>query len=44
MADLVQCPNELKLTGNLDENWHVFKRQWQIYCDAVETEKKTDKH
>ena len=43
MANLVQLPKELKLTGNIAENWRVFKRQRQIYCDAVEIEKKTDK-
>ena len=43
MAELVQRPKELTLSGNIAENWRKFKRQWDLYSDATEVEKKTPK-
>lgn len=34
----VRQPDELKLTGNVDENWRVFKQCSELYALAIELE------
>ena len=41
--DKLQPPNELRLTGNLAENWRRFKQQFEIYQIASGLDKKDAK-
>ena len=36
-------PNELKLTGNVEENWTRFKQRLDLYLIATNSDKKEDK-
>jgi hypothetical protein len=36
-------PNELKLTGNVSENWKRFKQEYEIFLAAADLDSKADK-
>ena len=35
-------PAHLKLTGNVDSNWHVFRQRFRLYLEAVGLDTKPD--
>ena len=38
--DVLDKPDRLKLTGNVDSNWRAFKQQFQLYISAMGLEDK----
>ncbi len=39
----LQPPSELKLTGNVDENWRRFRQRFELYILAIGADTKPDK-
>ena len=35
-------PNELKLSGNVDDNWRCFKQRIELYMVAIGADDKSD--
>ena len=42
MAGKFAPPKELNFTGNLSENWRKWKREFQFYLTATESDEKSD--
>lgn len=42
MSDYMRLPEPFDVTGNLAENWRSFKRDFDIYTQATELDKKED--
>ena len=40
--DILDKPERLKLTGNVDSNWRAFKQQLQLYIAAMGLEEKSE--